>query len=182
MPLLIVLALMALPFVEIWLMILAGQHIGVALTIAALFALSVSGVFALRKAGTRKLREEVDEAVRTGSPPQGDLLNHVMLMVGGVLLLIPGFVTGAVGAALALPFTRPALRWAFLAWAERRIRTMAATSRGPVGPMRGSGFPGQGRGPGFPGPGRSTGDADGSGSGRVVPGRVIHEDNDDSTT
>ncbi|RNL86834.1 FxsA family protein [Halostreptopolyspora alba] len=180
MPLLIVLALMALPFVEIWLMILAGQQVGVALTIAALFALSVSGVFVLRGAGTRTFRE-ADEAMRTGTPPQGGLLDTLMVMVGGVLLLIPGFVTGVMGAALALPFTRPALRWAFVAWAERRVRRMAATPHGPVVTVRGPGFPGAGHGPGKPGAGQSGSATDGPGSGRVVPGRVIREDNGDST-
>ncbi|MBB4931548.1 UPF0716 protein FxsA [Lipingzhangella halophila] len=175
MPLLIVLALMALPFAEIWLMILAGQQIGVAWTIAALFLLSASGMFALRGAGTKAFRE-ADEAMRTGVPPQSGLLDTLMVMVGGILLLIPGFLTGALGAVLALPFTRPALRWAFVAWAERRVRRMATTADGPAVTLRGPGFPGQGQGS----PGQRENSTGTPGGGRVVPGRVVHDEDESS--
>ncbi len=180
MPLLIVLALMALPFVEIWLMILAGQQIGVAWTIAALFLLSASGVFVMRGAGTRALND-ADDAMRTGESPRGGLLDPLMVMVGGILLLIPGFVTGALGALLALPVTRPALRWVFVAWAERRVRKMATASESPVVTMRTPRFPGGG--PGFGGPGFGGAGQQGSapGDGRVVPGRVVHEHDGDET-
>ncbi|MBB6172026.1 UPF0716 protein FxsA [Nocardiopsis mwathae] len=157
MPLLIVLALMALPFLEIWLMILVGSQIGVPWTIAALFLLSVSGVLALRGAGTKAYRD-ADEAMRTGKAPQGGLLDMLMVMVGGILLVTPGFITGAVGAVLALPFTRPALRWAFVAWAERRIRRMGVTVDGTFAPG-GEHVPGQR-----------------PGTGRVVPGRIVEDD------
>ncbi|ASU83722.1 exlusion protein FxsA [Nocardiopsis gilva YIM 90087] len=157
MPLLIVLALMALPFLEIWLMILVGSQIGVPWTIAALFLLSASGVVALRGAGTKAFRE-ADEAMRTGAPPQGGLLDTLMVMVGGILLITPGFLTGAVGAVLALPFTRPALRWAFIAWAERRIKKMGVPVNGAFAP---SGGPVAGERPG---------------SGKVVPGVIVEDE------
>ncbi|WP_046468215.1 FxsA family protein [Allosalinactinospora lopnorensis] len=166
MPLLIVLALMALPFLEIWLIILAGQQIGVAWTIAALFLLSASGLLVLRGAGTKAFRE-ADETMRTGVPPQGSLLDTLMTLVGGILLLTPGFITGAVGAVLALPFTRPALKWAFIGWAERRIQKMGATvhgSDGPVVTLGGQNTSWRERGGSAPG------------GGRVVPGHIVEDD------
>ncbi|MDA8371549.1 MAG: FxsA family protein [Nocardiopsaceae bacterium] len=160
MPLLIVIALMALPFLEIWLMILVGQQIGVAWTIAALFALSASGLLVLRGAGTKAFRD-ADEAMRTGVPPQGGLLDTLMLMVGGILLLIPGFVTAAVGTVLALPFTRPALRWVFTAWAERRIAKMSDTAGADFATLGGHV--------------RNRGDNPRGGA-RVIQGRIVEDD------
>ncbi|QBI54182.1 FxsA family protein [Streptomonospora litoralis] len=164
MPLLIVIALMALPFLEIWLMILVGQQIGVAWTIALLFALSAAGVVVLRSAGTKTFRE-ADAAMRTGTPPQGGLLDTLMLMVGGILLLTPGFVTAALGAVMALPFTRPALRWAFTGWAERRVKRMRDSAEAEF-VAQGGRIP--------PQPGRQ-GERAPSG-GRVIRGRVVEDE------
>lgn len=185
MPLLIVLALMALPFAEIGLMIAIGGWIGVPWTIALLFAVSASGVLVLRRAGTKTFRD-ADAAMRTGTPPQGSLLDTLMMLVGGVLMAIPGFITGAVGAVLALPFTRPLLRWAFVAMAERRMRRMGATVYGTVPPGAGGPGFGGGAGPGSAGPGAGpSGPAGGQGSGsgsdagerpgrgKVIQGKVI---------
>lgn len=164
MPLLIVIALMALPFLEIWLMILVGQQIGVAWTIALLFALSAAGLFVLRSAGTKTFRE-ADQAMRTGTPPQGGLLDTLMLMVGGILLLTPGFVTAVLGAVMVLPFTRPLLRWAFTAWAERRIKRMRDSAEAEF-VAQGGRIP--------PQPGQQ-GDRAPSG-GRIIRGRVVEDE------
>jgi len=164
MPLLIVIALMALPFLEIWLMILVGQQIGVAWTIALLFALSAAGLLVLRTAGTKTFRE-ADQAMRTGAPPQGGLLDTLMLMVGGILLLTPGFVTAVLGAVMALPFTRPLLRWAFTGWAERRIKRMRDSAEAEF-VAQGGRIP--------PQPGQQ-GDRAPSG-GRIVQGRVVEDE------
>lgn len=123
MPLLTVLALMALPFLEVWLMIVVGGSIGVPWTLAALLSLMILGVAVLRRAGTKAFRD-AEEAMRAGQQARGGLLDPLMLMAGGVLLVIPGFVTATFGLLLVLPFTRPLLRWVFVGWAERRMRKM----------------------------------------------------------
>lgn len=125
MPILALIALLALPFLEIWVMIAAGAQFGAAWTVAALFAASAAGAVVIRLAGMRAFRD-VDEAMRTGQPPRRGMLDTLMLLVGGILLAVPGFVTAAAGVVLALPLTRPALRWAFERWARRRMERMGA--------------------------------------------------------
>lgn len=168
MPLLIVIALMALPFVEVWLMVIIGQQIGAAWTVLALFGLSATGAVVLRSAGIRAHRA-VEEAMRTGKSLQNGPLEMLMVMVGGILLLVPGFITGLLGATVALPVTRPALRWAFKTWAERRMARMRSTMN-PESVVLG--------GQGATRPGHANGT---SGSGRVVRGRVVSEDESRST-
>ncbi|OLT29246.1 exlusion protein FxsA [Nocardiopsis sp. CNR-923] len=186
MPLLTVLALMALPFLEVWLMIAVGGWIGVPWTLAVLVCLLVLGLAVLRRAGTRAFRD-ADQAMRSGEPPRGGLLDPLMVMAGGVLLVVPGFITAAAGLLMVLPFTRPVLRWAFAGWARRRVRRM--TERMEEGfPVQGGGVPGQGgpgpfgrRPGGSAGPGGSTGGADrsGPGRGRVIQGHFEPVDPDD---
>jgi UPF0716 protein FxsA len=183
MPLLTVLALMALPFLEVWLMIVVGGWIGVPWTLAALVSLMVLGVAVLRRAGTKAF-QDADTAMRSGEPPRGGLLDPLMLMAGGVLLVIPGFITAALGLLLALPFTRPALRWAFAGWAQRRMRKMQDRVNQEF-VVQGAGVPGQGRRAGDPfgrRPGADTaGDAPASDRGRVIQGRFEPTDGDDKT-
>ncbi|MCY9783250.1 FxsA family protein [Nocardiopsis sp. EMB25] len=175
MPLLTVLALMALPFLEVWLMIAVGGWIGVPWTLAALVALMVLGVAVLRRAGTKAFRD-ADQAMRSGEPPRGGLLDPLMVMAGGVLFIIPGFLTALLGLLMVLPFTRPALRWAFAGWARRRMRRMQERMNEEFA-AQGVNVPGQG-GPGGPfghRPGGSAGpgggaDRPGSGNGRVIQG------------
>ena len=190
MPLLLVLALMALPFLEVWLMIVVGGQIGAPWTLAALVSLLILGVAVLRHTG-RALREviqETDEAMRTGQQPRKGLLDPLMLMAGGILLVIPGFLTAALGLLLATPFTRPALRWVFAGWAARRMRKVqdrvneefaaGATipEQGPFGP-RAPGDP-FGRTPGGANPGGADRDRPAANRGRVIQGRFEPDEGD----
>ncbi|GHC86374.1 hypothetical protein GCM10007079_29650 [Nocardiopsis terrae] len=202
MPLLTVLALMALPFAEVGLMIWVGGQIGVPWTLAALVSLMVLGVAVLRHTGRafREVVQQADEAMRTGEQPRKGLLDPLMLMAGGILLVVPGFLTAAVGLLLATPFTRPALRWAFAGWAARRMRRMqervneefaarGATipNQGPFGPG-GPGASGPagdpfGRSPGGPArggrnPGAAEQDRPAANRGRVIQGRFEPDEDD----
>ena len=69
MPLLTVLALMALPLVEIGLIVLVAGQIGVAWTIVALGALSLTGVLVVRRAG-RGAYLDAQQALRTVAAPR----------------------------------------------------------------------------------------------------------------
>ncbi|QRN79605.1 MAG: FxsA family protein [Nocardiopsis sp. BM-2018] len=197
MPLLIVLALMALPFLEVGLMIWVGGQIGVPWTLAALASLMILGVAVLRRTGRafREVIEQADEAMRTGEQPRKGLLDPLMLMAGGILLVIPGFLTAAVGLLLATPLTRPALRWVFAGWAVRRMKKMqervneeyaargatipGQSPFGPGGPA-GSGMPGSpfGPNPGGPASGPSDQDSPTPNRGRVIRGQFEPEEDD----
>ncbi|GAA1074627.1 FxsA family protein [Nocardiopsis metallicus] len=200
MPLLIVLALMALPFLEVGLMIWVGGQIGVPWTLAALASLMILGVAVLRRTGRafREVIEQADEAMRTGEQPRKGLLDPLMLMAGGILLVIPGFLTAAVGLLLATPLTRPALRWVFAGWAVRRMKKMqervneeyaargatipGQSPFGPGGPggPAGSGMPGSpfGPTPGGPASGPSEQDSPTPNRGRVIRGQFEPEEDD----
>ncbi|KUP97459.1 FxsA family protein [Thermobifida cellulosilytica] len=164
MPLLTVIALIALPFLEIGLMVLVGSQIGAAWTIVALGALSLAGVLVVRHAG-RGAYADLQRALRTGEPPRADLLDTLMLLAGGVLLAVPGFLTGLAGALMALPPTRPALRWAVDGWLRRRLERVRAQMEADLLTLRDYASGAAGPDGGFR-PGR----------GRVIQGRVIHDE------
>ncbi|MEW9550978.1 FxsA family protein [Nonomuraea sp. NPDC050783] len=162
MRLLLFLAFLVVPVLEIWLLIQVGSVIGGPATVALLIADSLLGAWLVRREGRRAWRA-LQEALRSGRMPERELADGGLVLVGGTLLLTPGFFSDVLGFACILPATRPFMRrlgaWLF----ERRIKRMAAAS------------PYAGLFPARQDPGASHGAPHG---GPVVTGEVIREERD----
>ncbi|MDF1600744.1 membrane protein FxsA [Mesorhizobium sp. YIM 152430] len=114
---LIPLIILALPLVEIATFIAIGSQIGVLATLGLIFASAFLGIILVRVQGFNTIQRIRTELHRGGSPGR-DLVHGLMIVVAGILLIIPGFVTDAVGLLLFLPPVRD-LGWRFL---RERIR------------------------------------------------------------
>lgn len=126
-----------MPIVEIALLLRVGSAIGWVPTLLIVIVTAVLGSAMLRQQGLatlNKARSRMD----SGEMPAQQLLEGMMIMIGGVLLLTPGFVTDAFGFACLVPFTRQ--------WLAARIASRAMMHVS----VAGQGVPGQGR----PEPGR----------------------------
>lgn len=79
-------------------------------TIGLLLAESALGAWLVTREGGRAWRA-LREAVRSGTMPGREVADAMLVLLGGLLLLLPGFVTDVIGFVLVLPFTRgPARR------------------------------------------------------------------------
>jgi UPF0716 protein FxsA len=148
-PLLLALAFLVVPIVEIYLIIQVGQAIGAPWTIALLVADSVLGAWLVRVEGRRTWRA-LRQAIGSGRIPSRELADAGLVLVGGTLLLTPGFLTDVVGFFLLLPVSRPLAR-RLLGWfVSRRLlgsgRAVPSSSaarrpgdRPPYGPFGGPG-------------------------------------------
>ena len=124
-----VLLLIAWPVVEIVVFIEVGHAIGWLLAIAAVLGTSVLGAQLLRIQG-RSAIERVSLAVAEHRPPARPAINGLLGFLGAVLLVIPGFVTDALGVLLLLPPTRALTRrWLSRHYAGRVMRFVATTGR-----------------------------------------------------
>ncbi|MDQ1534095.1 MAG: protein FxsA [Actinomycetota bacterium] len=133
--------LIVVPMVEIYVIIQVGHAIGAVDTLGLLILLSVFGAWLTKHAGfvvLSRLRAQLD----AGRTPTRELIDGVLVLAAGVLIVIPGFVTDAIGLLVLFPPTRAVLR-AFL----RRRFELRVLGR-PGGPGR----PGP-QGPYRPGPG-----------------------------
>lgn len=93
------------PVAEIWILIEVGSRIGPLPTVALILLTASIGLALLRRQGLATLmsaRRKMDQ----GALPASELVNGVMIAVGGALLLTPGFVTDAIGFSLLLPGSR----------------------------------------------------------------------------
>lgn len=166
-PLVMVLAFLLTPVLEIYLLVQLGQVIGGWWTVLLLLAETLLGVWIVRREGRRAWRA-LQETLQRGVMPDKEIADAALVLSGGVLIVVPGLITDVVGLLFVLPFTRPLVRSLMSRWAARRVRQ--AEARG-VGPM----FP-PGLGP-FGPQGRDEGSAGvGVPKGPVVRGEVVDED------
>jgi UPF0716 protein FxsA len=108
MPLLLVVLFVVVPLLELVVIIQVGQVIGTPATIALLVADSVLGAWLLRREG-RKAWQQFRAALEEVRWPGDEVTQGALIIVGGTLLLTPGFVTDVVGFLLLLPPTRAAV-------------------------------------------------------------------------
>lgn len=99
--------IVAIAVVELYLLIAIGGEIGALATIALVFITAALGLWMLRQQGLATLRRALLSAQR-GDRPLLEVAEAPFLLLGGLLLLIPGFFTDLLGFLCLLPFTR---RW-----------------------------------------------------------------------
>jgi len=95
----------AVPIVEMVVLIQVGQQIGALWTIALVLLTAFIGINLLRHQGLATL-SRATWRIQSGQIPAKEMLEGILLAVGGALLLTPGFVTDAIGFLLLVPFTR----------------------------------------------------------------------------
>jgi len=109
---LIPIILIGWPILEIATFVIVGGKIGVLWTIALVILASIAGSVLLRIQGfgaMNRIRRDMD----AGRNPGRELAHGFMIMLAGILLLIPGFVSDVVGLLLFIPPVRD-LAWNFL--------------------------------------------------------------------
>ena len=103
------------PLLEIAAFVLVGSRIGVLATLGMVLFTAVVGSVLLRVQGfglLRRIQTETD----AGRVPGRELVHGAMILLAGFLLLLPGFVTDAVGFLLFVPAFRD---WMWRALAKR---------------------------------------------------------------
>jgi UPF0716 protein FxsA len=131
---LLVAAFVIVPIVEIYVIIQVGQAIGAWWTILLLIADSVFGSWLIAHEG-RRAWQALTVALSSGRMPSRELADGALILIGGTLMLSPGFVTDAVGVLLILPFTRPFARAALTRVVARRLLTATRPGPGSQGPV-----------------------------------------------
>ena len=122
------LAVILVPALEIWGILRMGGWIGAGPTFLLILAAGVAGIYIMRKEGTRAWRE-AQRQLQAGQPPGHALLNGLCVLIGGVLLLVPGFFSDIVGLTLIAPPTRRLYRGWIIGWLERRMKNGSLTIR-----------------------------------------------------
>jgi UPF0716 protein FxsA len=101
----LLLLFIAFPFVELALLIRAGQLIGLWPTLAIVATTAAAGAMILHGQG-RAMMNRAIEAFEQGRPPVEPLVDGIFLVVAGFLLVAPGLITDILGLLLLIPPVR----------------------------------------------------------------------------
>ena len=96
------LVLVLLPILELLLLVKTGQKVGFWATLAMLVGAGILGAFVLSRQSRGALRRAA-KAMEEGRPPMADALDSAFLMMAGLLLITPGFLSDAVALFLLVP-------------------------------------------------------------------------------
>ncbi|MFJ5965226.1 FxsA family protein [Bacillus sp. NPDC093026] len=118
------LLLILFPAVEIGLFLISSQLIGILPTMFFIILTSALGAYLARKQGIAAF-QKLQRDLQYGKMPGATIVDGFCILAGGLLLLIPGFLSDVIGALLLIPMTRKR----FKPLLERWLRNMSNRRR-----------------------------------------------------
>ena len=109
-----------LPIIEIAVLVNVGEQIGGWNTVAIVIATAFLGAHLVRQQGLHTLLN-AQQKMHTGMLPGQELAEGLLLVIAGILLVTPGFITDILGLLLCLPVSRPAIARALLKQLSVRV-------------------------------------------------------------
>ena len=94
-----------MPVVEITTFIQFGSFLGTFNTIVLIFLTAVIGVYLVRLQGISTILN-IQKDIVSGNAPIENIVGGLLILLSGLLLLVPGFVTDSIGFLGLIPFTR----------------------------------------------------------------------------
>ena len=120
----LLLAFTIIPIIEIYLLIEIGSIFGALTAITLVILTGFLGAFMARMQGLQTLFR-IQESLREGRMPSSDLLDALLIVIAGVVLLTPGFLTDSAGFLLLIPTTRNFI----ISWLQRQIELKYMSNR-----------------------------------------------------
>ena len=118
------LAFTIIPIIEIYLLIEIGSMFGALTAISLVILTGFLGAFLARMQGLQTLYR-IQESLRESRMPSGELLDALLIVIAGLVLLTPGFLTDSAGFLLLIPATRNSIKY----WLRRQIELRYMSNR-----------------------------------------------------
>ena len=99
------LAFTIIPFLELYLLIKIGVHLGAFTTILVVIVTALWGAYLARLEGARTMAK-VRKTLNEGGLPAEEMMDAMLIFMAGVVLLTPGFITDMAGILILIPKTR----------------------------------------------------------------------------
>jgi UPF0716 protein FxsA len=109
------------PLLELYILIKIGGTLGAFQTVALVVFTALLGIVLARFEGLRTL-QQIRQSLAQGIVPAEEMVDGVLIFIGGVLLITPGVLTDLFAVVLLIPYTRTI----FKRWLRRRFDRMVA--------------------------------------------------------
>ena len=97
--------LILVPLLELYILIKIGGYLGAFQTVALVVFTALLGIVLVRLEGLRTL-QKIRQSLAQGIVPAEEMVDGVLIFVGGILLIIPGVLTDLFALVLLIPYTR----------------------------------------------------------------------------
>ena len=104
----VILLILLVPIIEIYLFIKIGSQIGAFNTISLIFITAIVGLYYAKYEGLNTLRSAIKQIVQNEIPIY-EIISGAALAFAALLMILPGFLTDAVGLLIIFPWTRKIL-------------------------------------------------------------------------
>lgn len=101
----LLLLIIFVPAIEIGVFVWIGGYIGPLWVVSLILLTGIIGITFAKRQGMQTLRR-AQQLMAEGRPPGNEIVDGICILVGGIFLLAPGFVTDTIGLFLVIPFTR----------------------------------------------------------------------------
>ena len=109
------------PVTELYILIEVGKKIGSLTTIGIIILTGILGAYLVKNQGfmiLNKIQADLNEEIMPGD----SLIQGTIILVGGILLLTPGFVTDCIGFIFLIPVSRKVVKKYLLKWLKGKIK------------------------------------------------------------
>lgn len=114
------LLIILIPAVDIGVLLLSGKAIGVWPTIVLILLTGIIGAYLAKREGLQTIRR-AQEQLSYGEIPGEAVLDGICILIGGTLLLTPGFITDVTGFLFLFPLSRRPIKYFILKAWRRKI-------------------------------------------------------------
>jgi UPF0716 protein FxsA len=118
----LILLLILIPAADIGILLFSGKTIGVLPTLACIILTGVIGAYLAKREGLETIRK-AQMQLKDGHIPGEAVLDGICILIGGTLLITPGFITDIIGFLMLFPITRKPFKWGmktfFRKWMNR---------------------------------------------------------------
>ncbi|MEK4230314.1 FxsA family protein [Solibacillus sp. FSL H8-0538] len=117
----IMLSFVLVLFAEIATFIIVGKAIGVFYTLLLIVLTSVFGVMIAKNKGMQSF-QTIQTSIANGQAPGVAMIETFMIFVGGVLLVVPGFITDIIGLLMVTGITRNIFKPVIFFWLRKKMK------------------------------------------------------------
>lgn len=110
-----------IPGVELYILIEVGKKIGSLPTIGIIVLTGILGAYLVKRQGfmiLKKIQNDLNEGIMPGD----SLIQGAIILIGGILLLTPGFITDIIGFVFLIPVSRLVVKKYLLKWLKGKIK------------------------------------------------------------
>jgi len=116
----LLLLFVAIPLVELYILIKVGKYLGTANTIMIVILTGILGAAFARSQGAG-IFNKIRQTLSLGKIPGNEMIQGILIFTGGIMLLTPGFLTDILGFSLILPFSRQFFASIFMSYIKKKI-------------------------------------------------------------